>query len=124
MNSEKTSFDPMTGQPINNVNNQDQDSNIVQTNVEENTTTDQDSNNNDDTKDNKSVSEKEVVNPNVQSIATVDQPSEQFINNVQTDVEKQNTEKKEKANYFFIVILFIVIFAAIFFLFPLLSKFI
>ena len=60
----------------------------------------------------------------LQSIPTVEQNPEQFINNVQTQNQEKKEEKKEGVNFVFIIILFIVILVAIFFLFPLLLDYI
>ena len=56
----------------------------------------------------------------LQSIPTVEQGKEAFINNVQAMHEEKKEEKKEGVNFVFIIILFVVILAAIFFLFPIL----
>jgi len=60
----------------------------------------------------------------LQSIPTVEQEKEAFINNVQSMHEEKKEEKKEGVNFVFIIILFVVILAAIFFLFPLLLDYI
>ena len=60
----------------------------------------------------------------LQSIPTVEQGKEAFINNVQAMHEEKKEEKKEGVNFLFIIILFVVILAAIFFLFPLLLDYI
>lgn len=98
MNNEPK-FDPLTGEPINNTDNSKQQ--VYDT-----------------------LNEQTSIQDNLQSIATVDQSSDQFINNVQTEVKNQTSENKEKTSYAFIIILFVIIFAAIFFLFPLISKYI
>lgn len=58
----------------------------------------------------------------MQSIPTVDQDKQSFINNTQSISLEKKEEKKSGINYTFIVILFILIFVAIFFLFPFLQK--
>ena len=60
----------------------------------------------------------------LQSIPTVDQKPEQFINNIQTQNQEKQEEKKEGVNIAFVIIMFIVILAAIIFLFPILAKYI
>lgn len=102
MNNETPKFDPITGQPINNTSNQE-DANL-------------------NTQNNETKNEANNEPVNMQSIATVDQSNEQFINNVQSDAENKPTQKQEKTSYLFLIILFLIIFAAIFFLFPMLNK--
>lgn len=107
-------FDPMTGQPIhkNNqqpvvneqpqVNNQALNQNSMQPNINQET----------------------QIQSQLQSIPTVEQNKEQFIGNVQsTNIEKKE-EKKEGVNFIFIIILFVIILVAIYFLFPLLAKYV
>ena len=59
-----------------------------------------------------------------QSIPTVEQSQQDFINNVQSMNQEKKEEKKEGINFVFIIILFVIILAAIYFLFPLLLKYI
>lgn len=65
-----------------------------------------------------------IVNPQqqMQTIPTIEQSKQDFINNVQTNNTINKEEKKDGPNITFIVILFVIIFAAIFFLFPYLLK--
>lgn len=93
MNSD-IKFDPMTGKPINN--NQNNEGNNKNEAIE--------------------------LQQNINSIATVDQSNEKFINNIQSDSKNIKKESKEKTSYIFLIILFIIIFAAIFFLFPLINS--
>ena len=58
----------------------------------------------------------------MQSIPTVEQTTQDFINNTQINSTVEKEEKKDSPNITFIVILFVIIFAAIFFLFPYLLK--
>lgn len=58
----------------------------------------------------------------MQSIPTVDQSREAFIDNTQSMTAEKNEAKKSSVNYVFVIILFIIIFASIFFLFPFLFK--
>ena len=60
----------------------------------------------------------------LQSVPTVEQGKEAFINNVQSMQQEKKEEKKEGVNFVFIIILFIVLLAAIFFLFPILLDYI
>ena len=60
----------------------------------------------------------------LQSIPTVEQGKDAFINNVQSMNKEKKEEKKEGVNFVFIIILFIVILAAILFLFPFLLDYI
>ena len=62
------------------------------------------------------------VQQQMQSIPTVDQNRQEFINNTQASNVVKKQEKKSGPNIVFIVILFIIIFAAIFFLFPYLLE--
>lgn len=113
-NNVEMNFDPMTGEPINN----NQNNNISQQNIpvilpETNQTI------------NEPIPQEEVQNINVQpiqSIPTIEQSKEQFINNIQNISENKKEEKKEGVNYIFIIVLFVIIFAAIFFLFPYLLQ--
>jgi len=58
----------------------------------------------------------------MQTIPTVEQSKQEFINNTQTNSSVKKEEKKDGPNIAFIVILFVIIFASIFFLFPYLLK--
>ena len=62
------------------------------------------------------------VQQQMQSIPTVDQNKQEFINNTQASNVVKKQEKKSGPNVIFIVILFVIIFAAIFFLFPYLLE--
>lgn len=123
MNNNQINFDPITGQPINqNVNNtvvpQPEIIQPVPT-VEQVPT----------------VEPVQTIQPQVpiidsniynqqqmQSIPTVEQTKQDFINNTQANSVVEKEEKKEGPNITFIIILFVIIFAAIFFLFPYLLK--
>ena len=70
------------------------------------------------------VNDAAQIQNELQSIPTVEQGKEAFINNVQAMHEEKKEEKKEGVNFLFIIILFVVILAAIFFLFPLLLDYI
>ena len=108
-------FDPITGQPINQNNN-----NIVPNsetiNVQEQNAVAVQTENplNHQTVDN----QQQII----QNIPTVDQSKQDFINNTQANSAAKKDEKKDGPNITFIIILFIIIFAAIFFLFPYLQK--
>ena len=113
-NNVEMNFDPMTGEPINN----NQNNNISQQNIpvilpETNPMV------------NQVIPQEQLQNVNVQpiqTIPTIEQSKEQFINNTQNISETKKEEKKEGVNYIFIIVLFIIIFAAIFFLFPYLLE--
>lgn len=106
MNNSEMKFDPMTGQPLNNVQNSQPEQNVVAQNQSQVTPT------------------QNVNQVQMQTIPTVDQTKQEFINNTQALNKEEKEEKKGGINYVFIVILFIIIFAAIFFLFPFLLKYI
>lgn len=123
MNNNEMKFDPITGQPLNNnldLNNdisaQDisNNQNVVQTNQQ--------------VIQNAQIQQSNIVNQDLnnqiqmQSIPTVDQSRQEFINNTQALNAEKKEEKKSGINYAFIIILFAIIFAAIFFLFPYLLK--
>lgn len=72
---------------------------------------------------NDSNHEEEIKNQ-LQSIPTVEQKKEDFINNTQTINQEKKDEKKKGINFAFIIILFLIILATIYFLFPLLLKYI
>lgn len=107
-------FDPMTGQPIQNNQNQESITNNVQINQ---TTTNVERSYQDEQLNKQIQSE-------LQTIPNVEQNEQQFINNVQTMNEEKKEENKEGINFIFIIILFIILLASIYFLFPLLSKYI
>jgi UDP-3-O-acyl-N-acetylglucosamine deacetylase len=137
-------FDPITGQPINNQNNtipmgmeqqqsqvtvpvqplpsssQDLSTQLVQTSNEN--VTPFDNLNSEINQTITTVDNSIDTQQQLQSIPTVEQSTQNFINNVQsTNTEKQD-EKKDRPNITFIIILFAIIFAAILFLFPFLLK--
>ena len=72
---------------------------------------------------NDSNHEEEIKNQ-LQNIPTVEQKKEDFINNTQTINQEKKDEKKKGINFAFIIILFLIILATIYFLFPLLLKYI
>ena len=104
-NNMKMRFDPNTGKPLNDIN----ENAVVQANT-----------NNAETSINDSLSQSNVTNIN--NIPTVDQSSNEFINNTQTISSERIEKKKGGLNYTFIIILFIVILISIIFLFPYLAK--
>ena len=110
-------FDPMTGEPIvpvepvAQVNEQVTSAPVQEVNTkipQENTNV---TNN---------INDAVQIQNELQSIPTVEQGKEAFINNVQAMHEEKKEEKKEGVNFLFIIILFVIILAAIFFLFPIL----
>ena len=64
------------------------------------------------------------IKDQLQNIPTVEQDKQAFINNVQNMNQETNEQKKESINFVFIIILFLIILAAIYFLFPILLKYI
>ena len=99
-------FDPMTGQPLNNnVNNQ---------NIQQNEVTNQNINNVPTIQTNNDVDIREQM----QAIPTVDQNTQNFINNIQAKDEIKPDENKEKKNIILVIAIFIIIILAIVFLFP------
>lgn len=117
-------FDPMTGQPVTQIEpmapttslNGQVTSEPLQ---EVNTETPQQNNN-----VTNNVNNAAQIQSELQSIPTVEQGKEAFINNVQSMNQEKKEEKKEGVNFVFIIILFVVILVAIFFLFPLLLDYI
>ena len=59
-----------------------------------------------------------AIQQQMQTIPTVDQSRQEFVNNTQTSSDIKKEDKKDNSNIVFIVILFLIIFSAIFFLFP------
>lgn len=121
MNNTNPSFDPITGQPLNNTipatgeQNQVQQSVVQGTPVETNQVQ-------------QPAAPSAPVNINqiqqIQNIPTIEQSQQQFIDNTQAQNTENNKEKKEGINYTFLIILFVIMFGAIFFLFPFLLKYI
>lgn len=108
MNNNQMNFDPMTGQPINQ--NITTIPNQVQTTNSQTTQSVQQPANNIN------------IQQQLQSIPTVEQTKQEFINNTQAENVVKKEEKQDGPNIVFIIILFVIIFAAIFFLFPYLMK--
>lgn len=136
MNNTEFNFDPITGQPLSNTNI---------TNTQTLNTINQPSNNLEQathqvppvqpinqpilqpqpiTQDINTLNDISTQQIQMQSIPTVEQSTSDFINNTQAQNVEKKDEKKNGINYAFIIILFAIIFAAIFFLFPLLLKYI
>ena len=115
MNNNNINFDPFTGQPINRENNQTiPNANQTSVNNEQNQPT---------VEINTQVDNQNIQNV-LQSIPTIEQTKQEFINNAQSLNTEQKKEKKQGINYAFVIILFIIVLAAIFFLFPMLMKYI
>lgn len=117
MNNNQINFDPITGQPINqNLNNTvvPQPETIQPVPIVDPVQT--------------IHPEVPILNSNIynqqqmQSIPTVEQNPQDFINNTQANSTIEKEEKKDGPNITFIIILFVIIFASIFFLFPYLLK--
>lgn len=104
MNNNEMNFDPLTGQSIK------KEESIVENGQNAASVT--------------STQEQTASQQDLQSIATVDQSNEKFINNTQSSSKENTNSSDGKMNYAFIIILFIIIFASIVFLFPLISKYI
>lgn len=102
--NEEMKFDPNTGAPLNATQPNNTENN-VEIKTEENTNTLQEQQN------------------NIQSIATVDQSNENFLNNTQNNSTTKSEKMNEKSSYIFIFVIFAIILLAIVFLFPLLNKF-
>ena len=108
-----TQIDPVTGQPINNINqirtqypNQPvQPQTTVQMPAAQNIQPNLQNSN-------------ITIQQQMNSIPTVDQNAQQFMQNTQATTVVKKEDKKEGPNTIFIVILFAIIFAAIIFLFP------
>lgn len=117
----KIKFDPMTGEPINNSTIEPiQPENNINQSIEE--TTIAEHQNIVEQQPNNTQSQ---IQTELQSIPTVEQNEQQFINNIQSINDKEKKEeKKEGINFTFIIIMFVIILLAIFFLFPILLDYI
>lgn len=138
MDNNQMNFDPMTGQPLNNQNNTVAQNPMQPIPHIEQIPTAQPVAPNLDTpgqvlnieptvqlKVNQTISTADNsinTQQQMQSIATVEQSTQDFINNVQANSTEKKEEKKDGPNIAFIIILFAIIFAAIIFLFPYLLK--
>ena len=131
MNGNQSNFDATTGQSINNpqnngsnnINNSGSNIDSNKLNVTNNST---EVNVSQPTQQQpiqqQPVQQQPVSQNNLQSIATVDQSSEDFINNVQKDTENSISKGEVTKSYFLIILLFIIVFVSIFFLFPILFE--
>lgn len=126
MNNNQVNFDPITGQPINQIMNTND--NIITNNISTQTivetelpiqsiSTNQIQSENLETQNNTTNTQQLI-----QSTPLVEQTKQDFINNVQVNSTSKKDEKKDGPNIVFIIILFVIIFGAIFFLFPYLQK--
>lgn len=118
MNNNEMNFDPMTGQPINksDVNTTPiSQQNIPIVGIDQKQPEQQ-------TEDIQSQASQNNSNL-FQTVPTVEQSKQDFINNTQA-LTPEKKEEISNNNYTFIIILFIIIFASIFFLFPILLKYI
>lgn len=124
----KMNFDPMTGEPINNIrDNENYDQAIIQIN---NAVGEQINLNeqfkqtiNEEIKQ-QPIDELNEIQNKMQSIPTVEQSNQDFINNVQTTNKQKNEEKKESNGIIFFIVAVVLLLLAIYFLFPLLMKYI
>lgn len=122
MNNNELKFDPNTGQPINNnVNNNEPKFDPVTgqpINIQEQPVVEQ------------QIANVEAPNTGIniqqqmQTIPNVDQNQQVFLNNSQANNEEKKENNSDSSNITFLVIIFIIIFAAILFLFPILTKYI
>ena len=119
-------FDPITGEPIQNIQNMQNTTPLDNQSIitkENNEVINEPSIDSNVQSINTSSTEAVQIQNELQNIPTVEQDKEAFINNVQTLNQEKHEEKKEGVNFVFILILFIVILTAIYFLFPLLLKY-
>ena len=123
MNNE-IKFDPITGEPINNTVEPIQPINTINQNIEQTNIVDP-QNAIEPTVEQQQTNLQSQIQTELQNIPTVDQNEQQFINNVQSINNKEKKEdKKEGINFTFIIIMFVIILLVIIFLFPILLDYI
>lgn len=71
-----------------------------------------------------SINQEVQIQSQFQNIPTVGQNQEQFINNVQTMNQEKKDEKKDNMNPYILLVIAGIMAVAIYFLFPILSKYI
>lgn len=126
MNNNQMNFNPETGEQLNNNENVQ---NVQPIDLKP-STVQMDSSNQisqiDQNNQINAINQQNIIQPQMQSIPTIEQGKSEFINNTQAQTlnQENKNEKKSNFNYTFVIILFIIIFAAIFFLFPVLLEYI
>lgn len=121
MDNQRGNFDPATGQLLNTTSQVPNNQNMQIQNNEQTLQTSQQSINQQTIK---VIMPDSNIQNNLQSVPTVEQSKEQFINNTQSTIQEKRNKKKSDVNYTFVIILFVIILAAILFLFPFLLKYI
>ena len=137
MNNNGMNFDPMTGQPLNNngvtgMNNVSTQNPQINNMAEQYTQNVQPTmpqpqpfvNNSLNEQNNSQVAINPAPSSPANSVPTVEQNSESFINSTQAISSEKAPETKKGINYLLVIVLFLIIFAAILFAFPILKKYI
>lgn len=136
MNNNGMRFDPNTGQPLQQMPNQNIQAQPIQQNPNMNSVpvqTEQQIANTAIPNQNVQVQPvQQTIQPNqvpqqniqMQGIPTVEQSRQEFVSNTQANTTEKKEAKKSGINYALVIILFVVILAAIYFLFPILMKYI
>lgn len=118
MNNNGMKFDPMTGEPLNNPQTDNQSLNAIPSmpvmpempQSNSNITT--------------PVQSQDINNqPLIQGVPTVEQSQQEFISSTQNISSEKKEEKKDKLNYTFVIVLFVLVMLAIYFLFPILLRY-
>ena len=127
MENNQLNFDPMTGQPlnpipVNNANDNATNNTNYQNIVQPETNTQSIPSENSTLVQNDQIQNNEQLL--IQSVPTVEQSTQDFINNTQNMTSEKKEEKKDTVNYTFILILFVIIMLVMYFLFPILLKYI
>lgn len=119
MNNNGMKFDPMTGEPLNNSQIDNQSLNTIPSMP---AIPEMPENNSNVT----TPMQNETINnqPIIQGVPTVEQSQQEFINSTQNISSEKKEEKKDKLNYTFVIILFVLVMLAIYFLFPILLRYI
>lgn len=126
-------FDPMTGQPLQNNTPQQVTENrpvaqqqpVVPNNISQQVESiEQNQNPVIEQPQTNNIIQEAQPQVQLQSIPTVEQNKQDFINNVQSMNQEKKEEKNEGINFVFIIVLFVIILAAILFLFPILVDYI
>ena len=125
-NTNNMNFDPMTGAPLQNNNQTNtQVNNELVENIQPNVRIEpQVQQQNTEVNNQTTINSGAQIQNELQNIPTVGQDKDSFINNVQTLNQEKQEEKNEGVNFAFIIILFVIILVAIYFLFPILLKYI
>lgn len=135
LNNIDMKFDPITGQPIQNITQQPINSTIQntqplvanQTTVNNNITEPQQINQQPQEQnmhlEQNQINQDNIIQNQMLNIPTVEQQHQDFINNIQFMNQEKKEEKKEGINLVFVIFLFIIILLSILFLFPILLKY-